>query len=91
MKVYVVMEIGWEYNDENYYRPEDEDGIPKVAYESKEEAHAVCAEANARKLDSPNGKAMVKECDSEYGEEQITEFFEVKMVELIHHLHLLAG
>jgi hypothetical protein len=82
MKVFIVMEIGWEYNDENYYRTEDEGGVPKVAYESRTDAYVACAEMNVRRLASPSGKGMKKECDTRYGDEPIVEFFEVREVEL---------
>ncbi len=71
MKVFIIMEIGWEYNDENYYRPEDEGGIPNVAYESKIAAQSACYEMNIIKM---------KENDSREG---ITQYFEVKEVELV--------
>ena len=72
MKVFVVMEIGWEYNDENYYRPESGGGIPTTAYRSKVEAQSACYEMNIDK---------VGEKDPEVG--GITQYFEVKQVELV--------
>ena len=88
MKVFVVMEIGWEYNDENYFRPEDKGGIPRVAYESKIDANIACAKMNADELAEPGNRDMVTDYDGEETEENpdgyvyIKEFFEVKEVEL---------
>lgn len=81
MKVYVVMEIGWEYNDENYYRAESEGGTPKVAYRNKEDAQIACAEMNAKKLEQPCNQELVIDWEDEA--KYIDEFFEVKEVILI--------
>jgi len=87
MKVYVVMEIGWEYNDENYYRPESAGGLPKVAYESKEDARVACAKMNASRAESSRWASMYIEHEindkDEVVNKYVTEWFEVKMVELI--------
>lgn len=32
MKGFVLMEIGWEYDDENYYRPEGRGGTPQKVF-----------------------------------------------------------
>ena len=32
MKGYVLMKVDWEYNDENYYRPEGEGGSPQKVF-----------------------------------------------------------
>jgi type I site-specific restriction-modification system R (restriction) subunit len=39
MIYYVLLEIGWEYNDEYYYRSENYDGRPKKIFENPEEAN----------------------------------------------------
>lgn len=38
MKYYVLLELGWEYNDEYYYRTEYDDGRPKAVFTNKKEA-----------------------------------------------------
>ena len=83
MKVFVVMEIGWEYNDENYYRPESEGGTPKVAYAKKADALNACAEMNTRKLDLPRSGDMVTGYRDEDDFDVIEEYYEVKEVELV--------
>ena len=50
MKAYVVMEVGWEYNDEVYYTTEDKAGKPSVVYKDKNKAEEVCRKCNIDKL-----------------------------------------
>ena len=38
MKAYIILEAGYEYNDEYYYRPESEGGTPKNTFLDKEKA-----------------------------------------------------
>lgn len=47
-KLYAIIEIGWEYNDEHYYRGESGGGTPTKVYRSKERAED--------ELDRLNGK-----------------------------------
>lgn len=44
--VYTIVEIGWEYNDQNYYLPESGGGRPKVAYRNRLKAEAECLKLN---------------------------------------------
>lgn len=88
--VYIISKIGWEYNDENYYRPESEGGMPVKAYNTQEKAQAECDKLNAPLLEEPDedyrrdatwqedkdGKA------DEYGLVPITANFEVIPVEM---------
>lgn len=46
--LYVVCEIGWEYNDEEWYRPESEGVMPKNAFTLKELAEECCDEMNVK-------------------------------------------
>tara|TARA_R110000772_G_scaffold267971_3_gene393572 strand:+ start:13888 stop:14109 length:222 start_codon:yes stop_codon:yes gene_type:complete len=71
MKAFVIMEIGWEYNDENYYRPQSAGGKPKAAYTSKVEAQSACYERN------------IKDQGEEDARDGITHRFEVVEVELV--------
>lgn len=48
--VYIISKVGWEYNDENYYRPQDKGGNPVKAYRSKEKAQAECDRMNGEWL-----------------------------------------
>lgn len=47
---YVVSEVGWEYNDETYYRPESGGGHPKNVFLVKQEAETFCQEKNINEL-----------------------------------------
>lgn len=47
MKIYVILEIGWEYNDEYYYRPESGGGKPIEAYFDETLANERCVKKNA--------------------------------------------
>lgn len=67
--VYILSKIGWEYNDETYYRPESEGGVPVKAYSTKEKAQAECDKLNAPllKLDPESG--YVRESDGSHEDE----------------------
>ena len=45
-KVYVISELGWEYDDNNYYRSDSGGGSPIVAYRSWEKAEQACKQKN---------------------------------------------
>lgn len=47
-KCYVLMQAAWEYNDEFYYKPDDEPGFPKAVYANKVEAERACKKLNLR-------------------------------------------
>jgi hypothetical protein len=47
--VYVLMEEGWEYNDETYFHPDSGSGTPTKVFETQEAADVEC---NKRNLDS---------------------------------------
>lgn len=51
MKIYIIQSIGWEYNDEYYYRHEDESGTPKKAYKTAEKAEEECLKLNISTYD----------------------------------------
>lgn len=38
--IYVIVEVGWEYNDEYYHRPECGGGTPKMFFTEEEKALA---------------------------------------------------
>ena len=44
--VYVLMEEGWEYNDETYFHPESGGGTPHSFYTSLEKAQVECDKRN---------------------------------------------
>jgi hypothetical protein len=48
MKAYVVSRVGWEYNDDNYYRSEDQGGIPLKGYHTRGRAEAECLKMNVK-------------------------------------------
>jgi hypothetical protein len=87
--VYILSKIGWEYNDETYYRPESEGGTPVKAYSTKEKAQAECDKLNAPLLKyNPqdgycrNARQDEEEQEDEYGCVPITEDYEVVPVTL---------
>lgn len=45
-KSYVLMEVGWQYNDENHFRPQDDGGVPQTVYSSKVGADQECKRLN---------------------------------------------
>lgn len=47
--VYIVAEIGWEYNDEYMYRPDSEGVMPSRAFSTIEKAVEACNKANAKR------------------------------------------
>jgi hypothetical protein len=89
--VYIVSKIGWEYNDENYYRPESEGGMPVKAYSTREKAQAEVDKLNAPLLKNTDDDYYKREATyedektgkvDEYGLVNITEDYEVIAVEL---------
>ena len=84
--VYILSRIGWEYNDEVYFRPESEGGTPIAAYGTKERAQAECDKRNApllkRQSDGYMRDARNGEEGNEYGCVPITEDYEVVPVTL---------
>ena len=44
--VYVLMEEGWEYNDETYFHPESGSGTPRKIFASQEAADKECSKRN---------------------------------------------
>lgn len=45
-KIYVVNKIGWEYNDEYYYRPQSGGGLPEHAFTNLDDAKKYCDQKN---------------------------------------------
>ena len=64
-KSYVLMKVGWEYNDENYFRPEDDGGVPQTVFSSKIGAHQECKRLNEeeRKSHSQYGRGCAYDVD----------------------------
>lgn len=46
--VYVLMEEGWEYNDEVFFRPESGSGTPRAFFLTQEEADVECNKRNVQ-------------------------------------------
>lgn len=88
--IYILSQIGWEYNDESYYRPESEGGTPVKAYSTRAKAQAECDRLNAPLLKRDPAEGYVTEARydksdqevDEYGCVPITEDYEVITVEL---------
>lgn len=45
-EIYVVMSVGWEYDDNYYHKPEHGGGNPECYYVNKEDAESKCHEFN---------------------------------------------
>lgn len=45
---FCVIKIGWEYNDENYYRADSGGGNPVKVFSTREKAKAECDRWNAK-------------------------------------------
>ena len=78
---YVLSEIGWEYNDENYHRPECDGVTPRKIFLDKHKATRACAEANTTKTAENTKDGDYYEMADRDGK-QITDFYEVVEVEL---------
>ena len=50
MKVYIIQEVGYDYDDEYYRRPECGGGIPAKAFLNKEKAVEVCNQMDNKAL-----------------------------------------
>ena len=66
-KSYVLMKVGWEYNDENYYRPEDDGGIPQTVFSSKTGADQECERLNEVERQGRSSSKYGSECAYEVG------------------------
>ena len=84
--VFILSKIGWEYNDETYYRPESEGVTPLRAYSTKEKAQAECDKLNAPLLKKNSDDGYLREArrheegQDRYGCVPITEDYEVVSV-----------
>lgn len=87
---YVVQEVGYEYNDEYYYRPENQGGIPKFVFTEEKKAQEkiielVASEVIADQKSWRNGDMIGAEpfmyaCDydgPEFSQEQFDQFCDV--------------
>ncbi len=48
--VYVLMEEGWEYNDETFFHPESGSGTPRKIFTKQEDADKECQKRNIKSL-----------------------------------------
>lgn len=51
-KLYIVGELGYEYDDNNYYRGEGSGSYPRTAYRTEKKAREVCEELNLQEFKS---------------------------------------
>ena len=81
---FVVVEIGWEYNDEFYYRGESGGGTPRKIYLDKVNAQTEADRLNTIEKAKPyHERTMTEDYDDELGEYQtIKEYFEIVEVEI---------
>lgn len=85
--VYLVSRIGWEYNDENYFRGETGGGTPVLGFTTREKAQAECDKRNANLKHNNGADGYVRSAEGdeegdEYGMVPITEDFEVITVQM---------
>ena len=78
---YVLSEIGWEYNDENYHRPDCDGGTPRKIFLDKQKATTACAELNKEKTAENTKDGDYWEMDDRNGK-RVTDLYEVVEVEL---------
>jgi hypothetical protein len=55
VKVFIIQKVGWEYNDEYYYRAESEGGKPQKAFKDRAAAEAECLKLNLKAFDDHQG------------------------------------
>lgn len=73
MKIYIIQELGYEYNDEFYSRPECEGGTPIKAFRSEEKAMAAAFRMTKERL-------KASDMESEAG--PIANFYDVIGIEV---------
>jgi len=76
---FVVMRVGWEYNDEYYHRPDSEGGKPVKVFNTQAEAQAYRNQLNNVEV-CANEKQEYHMTDR--NDNNITNFFEVVEVEM---------
>jgi hypothetical protein len=82
---YVVVEIGWEYNDEFYYRGESGGGNPVHVYLDKGAAEAKVAELNKIALSKEYAnRNWIEEWNEDDEMKVIQDYFEVVEVGIEH-------
>lgn len=79
-KIYIIVEVNWEYNDEYYYRPEGGGGSPIEAYYDEAKAKKRCAVLNKKDsgmtMEDDNGENE----EGEYGS-PAQPLYEVKTID----------
>lgn len=79
-KAWVIQEIGWEYDDESYYRGNSRGGTARKVFADRMAAHRECGRMNAERCEEEKGSDNPME---DRDGEAITEFFEVIEVEVV--------
>lgn len=74
MIYYVLLELGWEYNDEYYFRSENNDGRPKAVFTSRADAEKECINRTICKIEC-NDIEYYLDCYTGYREEERKENF----------------
>jgi hypothetical protein len=84
-KGYVVVEVGWEYDDEFYYRGECDGGNPRKIYLSYVAGKAEVDRLNSeRRSQKYQDRMITSEYDEEIGEHKtIQDYYELIEVEVI--------
>lgn len=81
---WIIVKIGWQYDDEWYYRAgESQEGKPVKAYTSQDEAVTVCDEMNRKAFeDNKNDSYPMQSNDSRAEDNLVDKFYEVVPVSL---------
>lgn len=61
--IYVIVEVGWEYNDEYYHRPECGGGTPKMFFTEEEKA---LAQVTVNQMNSKKRQNLAGDSSWEY-------------------------
>lgn len=61
--IYVIVELGWEYNDEYYHRPECGGGTPKMFFTEEEKA---LAQVTVNQMNSKKRQNLAGDSSWEY-------------------------
>lgn len=80
MTVYVVNEVGFMYNDENYYPTDDDAGLPVKAYRKKEDAEKEANRLNDEKVAQIDEESY--QYDNGMSEDWLPRFYTVSAIEL---------
>lgn len=79
-KGFCVLQIGWEYTDEHFRRPDCDGGTPIAVYSNARQAHVAMQKMNAAKVkeNKDSDEGPMQDSDGH----DITKFYEVVEVDV---------